>query len=66
MANSAKELPVLAFELFVGVTILPIWKQPPRTPEEVRERAQLKMWFLEASASVAEELKREILAARQR
>jgi len=51
----------MEFDLFVGVTVLPVWRRPPRSPREALERAGLAAEFLEASRRLAAELKHQVL-----
>ena len=50
-----------SFDLFVGVTVIPLWKDPPRNTDEVRTRAEITEAFLKTSGKFAELLKHMIL-----
>jgi len=48
------------FDLFVGVTVIPLWNAPTQSADEVKTRAELKEAFLKISGEFAEQLKRII------
>jgi hypothetical protein len=50
------------FDLFVGVTVVPLWKKPPANAQEVRERADLTEEFLKASNRLGDLLKKAFLS----
>lgn len=54
-----------SFDLFVGVTVIPLWKDPPRNTDEVRTRAEITEAFLKTSGKFAELLKHMILMQQQ-
>lgn len=45
------------FDIFVGVTVVPLWAVPPRDAAEVRSRANITEAFLKLSGQFAGQLK---------
>ena len=53
------------FDLFVGVTLAPLWKKPPKDAREVRQRADLTEELLKISNRLAQLLKEEVFRQRR-
>ncbi|MHB9075821.1 MAG: hypothetical protein ACYC6G_20150 [Desulfobaccales bacterium] len=58
MAETARKSASPSLDFFVGVTVVPLWKEPPANAQEVRARADLIGEFLETSNRLGELLKK--------
>ncbi|MHB9074640.1 MAG: hypothetical protein ACYC6G_14075 [Desulfobaccales bacterium] len=58
----AKSATSLSFDLFVGLTVVPLWKKPPANAQEVRARADLTGETLKTSNRLGELLRKALLS----
>ena len=62
MAKIARKSARPSVDFFVGVTVVPLWRELPRNAQEVRARADLIGEFIEASNRLGVLLKKAFLS----
>jgi hypothetical protein len=62
MAEAAGKAASPSLDFFVGVTVVPLWKEPPKDAREVRARADLTEEFLKTSNRLGDLLRKAFLS----